>query len=330
MTKLRLSLACVATDRTSRILDGRVPVVGCDFTFLPGEPEEIFRRALRDKAFDVTELSMSSHIVTTARGDSDYVGLPIFLSRAYRHSAIYVRSDLGIASPSDLKGKRIGLPEYQQTAALWVRGIMMDQYGVHPRDVIWRTGGLNEPGGQERIALNLPADMDVAAIKPETTLNRMIVSGELDAIISPRAPLCFGEEGGPVVRLFPDFRGAEMAYARQTGFFPIMHCLAIRRSIADANPWLPVELFKSFSTAKTLALTDIAQVNVLRTSLPWMASYLEEAKSVLGNDPWSYGFAANCVELDAMTRYAASDGLTDRKLDPRALFHPSVLDPGGH
>src|ERR687894_734429 len=154
MPKLQLTLACAATDRTRPLMDGRVTVPGVDFTFLPGEPEDIFRRALRDKAFDVTELSMGSHIVTTARGDSPYVGIPVFLSRAFRHSAIYIRTDRGIRTAADLAGRTIGLPEYQQTAALWVRGILREQYGVDTRAIAWRTGG-------ERIAITLPEGFDV-------------------------------------------------------------------------------------------------------------------------------------------------------------------------
>ncbi len=326
MTKAKFTLACTSTDRTRPILDGRISVPGCAFVCLPGEPEDIFRRALRDRAFDITELSMSSHIVTTARGDSAYIGIPVFPSRAFRHSGIYIRSDRGIRSPLDLKGKRIGLPEFQQTAALWVRGIFADEYGVTTRDIAWVTGGMEQTGSTERIALSLPPDLDVKAIGPNDTLNEMLASGAIDAVISPRPPSCYQHKTAPVDRLFVDYRSAEMAYAKKTGFFPIMHCLAVRRDVADANPWLPLELFRAFTQAKNLALSELSLVNVLRVSSPWIASAHAEAQAVLGSNPWAYGFAANRAEIAAMIRYARTDGLATRDLEPSALFHQSTLD----
>ncbi len=326
MTKARFTLACTSTDRTRPILDGRIAVPGCEFICLPGEPEDIFRRALRDKAFDITELSMSSHIVTTARGDSSYIGIPVFPSRAFRHSGIYIRTDRGIRSPVDLKGKRIGLPEFQQTAALWVRGMFADEYGVATRDISWVTGGMEQMGGSERIALSLPPELDVKPIGPSDTLNGLLASGEIDAVISPRPPSCYDRKTAPVDRLFGDYRSAEMAYAKQTGFFPIMHCLAVRRDVADAYPWLPLELFRAFAQAKKQALDELSLVNVLRISSPWVASAHADAKQVLGDNPWPYGFAANRTEIAAMIRYARADGLAARDLDPAELFHKSTLE----
>ena len=190
MTRLSLTLACTASDRTRPILDGRVSVPGVDFIVLPGEPEDIFRRALRDRAFEVSELSMGSHIVTTARGDGPYVGVPVFPSRAFRHSAVYIRTDRGIHGPADLAGRTVGLPEYQQTAALWVRGILREHYGVDTRRVAWRTGG-------ERVAISLPEGLDVRPLAED--LPAALATGRLDALVAPRPPAAFGERGGPVV-----------------------------------------------------------------------------------------------------------------------------------
>ena len=322
---LRLTLACVATDRSRPILDGRVTVPGVAFDATPGEPEAIFRTALREHAWDVTELSMSSHITVTARGDAHYVGIPVFLSRAFRHSGIYVRTDRGIGRPEDLKGRTIGLPEYQQTAALWVRGILRDLHGVGVRDVKWRIGGVERAGQGERIRLDLPADIDAAPIGPDDTLNGLLAAGEIDAIVSPRPPSGLDDPRIPVARLFPDYRAAEIAYHRQTGFFPIMHCLALRRELADAHPDLPGKLFRAFAEAKEMALAELGLINVLRVSLPWVAAALAETKTIMGADIWPYGFAQNRDEIAAMTRYAHEDGLTAERLEPEALFHPSTL-----
>ncbi|MFC7474130.1 ABC transporter substrate-binding protein [Dankookia sp. GCM10030260] len=315
---IKLTLACAATDRTRPLIDGRVTVPGCDITFLPGEPEDIFRRALRDRAFDVSELSMGSHIVTTARGDSPYVGIPVFLSRAFRHSAIYVRTDRGITAAADLAGRTIGLPEYQQTAALWVRGILREHYGVDTRGIAWRTGG-------ERVAITLPDGFDVRPLGRD--LEAALEAGEIDALIAPRPPACLGR--APVARLYSDYRAEEMAWHKASGFFPIMHCLAVRKDIAAAHPWLPLELHRAACRAKALSLAELQMVNVLRVSLPWIAAAYEEQAAVMGGDPWPYGFARNRDEVAAMIRYAVADGLAAEAIQPESLFHPSALaEPG--
>ena len=323
---LRLTLACTTSDRTRPILDGRVTLPGVSLTVLPGEPEDIFRRALRDRAFDITELSMGSHIVTTARGDAPYIGVPVFPSRAFRHNAIFVRTDRGIRTAADLAGKRIGLPEYQQTAALWVRGIMREHYGVDTRAIAWRTGGMEEAGVGERVALSLPPELDVRPIGAGETLNGLLAAGELDAVIGPRPPSCFAARSAPVDRLYPDYRAEEEAYFRATGFFPIMHCVALKRELAVEHPWLPLEIFRAFARARALAVADLSLVNVLRASLPWIAAEAEAQTRIMGGDPWPYGFRRNRDEVAAMIRYARTDGLATRDITPEELFHPSVLN----
>lgn len=312
MATLRLTLACTLSDRTRPILDGRVRVPGVEFIALPGEPEDIFRRALRDRAFEVSELSMGSHITTTARGDSAYVGVPVFLSRAFRHGAIWIRTGRGISRPEDLAGRCIALPEYQQTAALWVRGILREEYGIDTRAIRWRIGA-------ERIAIALPEGFDVAPLgqPPEQALRE----GRVDALITPRPPAPHPQ----VARLFPDYAAAERAWFARSGFFPIMHCLALRRDVAEAHPWLPVELFRAFAAARRLALEELRLSNVLRVSLPWIAAAMEEQERAMGGDVWPYGFARNRAEIAAMIRFARADGLAAREIAPEELFHPSTL-----
>ncbi|MFN7258153.1 MAG: ABC transporter substrate-binding protein [Alphaproteobacteria bacterium] len=314
---ISLTLACTATDRTRPLMEGRFKVAGADITFLPGEPEDIFRRALRDRAFDISELSMGSHIVTSARGDAPYIGVPVFLSRAFRHSAIYIRTDRGINSAADLAGREIGLPEYQQTAALWVRGILRDHYGVDTKGISWRTGG-------ERVAITLPNGFKVKPMGEQ--LEEALAAGRIDALIAPRPPACFNTGSAPVARLFPDYRRDEESWFRASGFFPIMHCLAVRKDVAERHPWLPVELFRAFSAAKAASLAEMSLVNVLRVALPWIAAEAEAQSAIFGGNPWPYGFKRNRDEIAAMIRYAVEDGLAARQMEPEELFHPSVLD----
>jgi 4,5-dihydroxyphthalate decarboxylase len=322
---LSLSFACFQTDRSRPLLDGRVAIPGVHLRRDP-EEEDIFRRALRERAFEVSELSMSSHIVTTARGDAPYVGIPVFLSRAFRHSAIYIRTDRGIRSAADLAGRTIGLPEYQQTAALWVRGMLREYYGVDTVGIAWRTGGLEKPSAGERIALSLPPHLDVKPIGAGETLNALLADGKLDAVIGPRPPSCFTAGGVPVARLFPDYRREEEAFFKATGFFPLMHCLTVRKDVAEAHPWLPAALFHAFAKAKALSLAELKLVNVLRVSLPWIAAEAEAQMALFGGNPWPYGFARNRAEIEAMIRFAVADGMVAQPIAPEALFHPSTLE----
>ena len=325
MEGLQISVACIATDRTRPVLDGHVPIEGCTIKPITGEPEDIFGPALRDGAFDVTEMSMSSHILTTSRGDAKYVGIPIFTSRAFRHSSIFVRTDRGLKTMEDLRGRRIGLPEYQQTAALWVRGIMSDQHGVSPRDVTWVTGGLNGPGHGERIPITLPPDIRMVNLGHDDNLSAALARGDLDAIIAPRPPACFNNGSFPVDRLFPHYWAEEADYARKTGFFPIMHCLALRRELAEEHRWLCRAIYAAFKTAKDGALKELTLTNVSRVSLPWLTPSVAQAKGVMGRSFWSYGFHDNERELQAMMRYAQECGLVREEIPASSLFHPDTL-----
>lgn len=324
--EITLTLGCFETDRVRPILDGRIRIPGVRFQREPGEPQDLFRRALRDKAFDVTELSLSSHMLTTARGDAAYIGVPVFPSRAFRHSAVYIRKDRGIRGAADLAGRRIGLPEYQQTAALWVRGMLRETYGVDTRSIAWRIGGLEQPGPGERVALSLPPELDVRPIGAGESLNGLLAAGEIDAIIGPRPPSCFTTQSAPVERLWPDYRAEEERYFDATGFFPLMHCMAVRKDVAAAHPWLPAALFRAYAEAKALALAELAMINVLRVSLPWIAAEASTQTARFGGDPWPYGFWRNREEIAAMLRFAREDGLVAAPLAPEDLFDPTTLE----
>ncbi len=233
---LQLSVSVCDYDRTRALFDGRAPIEGCDASLVALDPEESFHRAFKFQEFDVTEISMSSYLMTAARGEAHYVAIPAFVSRLFRHSGIYVRGDRGIARPEDLAGKTVGLPEYQMTANVWIRGILEDQHGVKPADIKWRRGGLEEPGREERAAIKLPAEVELEAIPEHRTLADMLAQGEIDALLSARAPSCFLAGAPHVDRLFPDYPKAEEAYFRATRIFPIMHAIGIRRALVEKHP----------------------------------------------------------------------------------------------
>jgi 4,5-dihydroxyphthalate decarboxylase len=327
MSKLRLSIGTGYYDRVAPILDGRVQITGCTVvSVMPLRPGEIFHRALNFREFDITELSLSSYCVLTARGESPYIAIPIFVSRVFRHSCIYIRTDRGITRPEDLKGRTIGVPEYQQTAGVWIRGILQDEHGVRITDVKWRNGGIEEPGRKERTTLQLPPEIDLQPIPSDRTLSDMLEHGEIDAIIAPRTPPCARRLGRPVARLFPDYARAEEAYFQRTGFFPIMHVIAIRRDLAETHPWRPVEVYKAFVTAKEVAIEGLEDVGALAATLPWGAYELDRTRAIMGKDYWPYGFDENRRELETFVRYLQEQGLAARRLAVEEMFAPSTLE----
>jgi 4,5-dihydroxyphthalate decarboxylase len=324
MRPLQISFGCTVSDRTRPLLEGRVAIEGCELERITDEPENLFARALRNEEFDVTELSLSSYLVVVGRRTSPYLAVPAFPSRAFRHSAVYVRTDRGIERPEDLVGKTVGVPEFQQTAALWVRGILADRHGVPPSAIRWRTGGLERPGGEERIAVQVREGIDLEPIDASSTLSAMLAEGRLDALVSPRPPSCF-EAGDPQVRrLWPDHRAEERRFYRDTGLFPIMHVVAIRRSLAERHPWLAPNVFRGFAEAKRLAIHDLEQTNFLRVILPWID--LDTVRALMGDDYWPYGLATNRPELESAIRWSVEEGLSPRSLDPTELFDAETLE----
>lgn len=326
MSKLQLSMSVGNYDRTQALFDGRVEIEGCDVTAVPLEPEEAFHRAFRYGEFDITEISMSSHMMTTARGDNLYIGIPAFLSRVFRQSGIYVRTDRGIDRPQDLKGKVIGVPEYQITANVWIRGILEEEYGVKPSDIQWRRGGIEEAGREERAPISLPPSIDLQQIPDDKTLAGMLQSGEIDGYIGARAPSCFLKGAPNVGRLFKNYIEDEKDYFRRTRIFPIMHMVGIRKSLVEKHPWLPVSVFKAFIKAKALAVKELDEICHLAVTLPWMVHHHNEAKALMGEDYWPYGLDANRHVIDKFAQYHHGQGLSVRPVSPEELFARSALD----
>lgn len=326
MSKLDLTMSFGNYDRTQALINGSVQIEGCNPIILPLEPEEVFHRAFRYKEFDVTEISLSSHMMTLARDESDYIAIPVFLSRVFRQSGIYVRTDR-IKSPKDLVGKTIGVPEYQITANVWIRGILKDEYGINPEDIHWARGGIEEPGRDERSPIDLPETIKITQIPDDRTLSEMLESGEIDGYIGARAPSCFLRGAENVGRLFgEDYIEAEKDYYNRTQIFPIMHTVAIKRSLVEKNPWLPVSLYKAFIKSKEAAMKELNEICHLAVSLPWMVHHYNETKKIMGDDIWKYGLEENRHVLETFARYHFEQGLSKRLVKPEELFSESSLD----
>lgn len=321
-----LTIAVGDTDRVQAIKDGRVKVEGCDVTFIPMEPEEVFFRAFRYAEFDCCELSFSSHMRVTSQGRNEYVGIPAFVSRVFRHSGFYIRTDRGIEKPEDLRGKLVGVPEYQMTAPVWMRGILEDEYGIKPGEIRWRSGGQEQPGRDERTPFEPPEGLDLEPIPQDRTLVEMFEAGELDALTTARAPSSFMQGKPNVARLFPDFRAAEKEYYRKTGIFPIMHLMGVRKELAEKYPWLPGSILKAFIEARDIAYEELLKTAALGITLPWVEAETRETMALMGRDFWRYGIAESRHEIEALARYSYSQGLSERHLTPEDLFAPSTFE----
>ncbi len=324
--KIPLTLAGYNYDRTKAIFSGRVPIEGCDVVPLELEGEALFHRAFKFQEFDISELSLSSHTATVSRGENAYIGIPAFVSRVFRHSGIYIRTDRGISKPEDLRGRTIGVPEYQITANVWIRSMLKDDYGVKPEEIHWRRGGIEEPGRDERSPIQLPPDIDLQQVPDDKTLSGMLEKGEIDALIGARAPSCFDRGVANVGRLFPDFKAVEQDYFRRTGFFPIMHLIGIRKTLVEQYPWLPVTVYDAYLAAKNLAVKDLNEVGCLKAQLPWMVDHYKETRRIMGEDYWPYGFKENLKNLEAFARAHHEQYLSVRKVAPEELFAPSTCD----
>lgn len=325
MAKLKLSVAIGDYDRMRPLVDGTVAIDAVDPQFMLLEPEEIFFRAFRHADFDVCELSMSSYSVKIAAGASPYIAVPVFPSRAFRHTSIYVRTDR-IKAPADLRGKRVGVPEYQLTANVWARLILEEDFGIRAQDMTWVRGGYEEPGRVEKVALNLPSGTRVEDVPDGSTISGLLASGELDAVIGPRAPSPFRAGHPHVGHLFTDPQQAAIEWYERTRIFPIMHTLGVRRTLAEAHPWLPLALVKAFTQAKHVAMMKLNDTSATKVTLPFVEDQLSRARRLMGDDFWSYGLEPNRHVLERFLRQHHSEGLSSRLLSPEELFHPASLE----
>lgn len=312
-------------DRTRALIDGTVKPQGIALQYLPmSSPGELFRRVAQGTEFDAAEMSSSTYMNLFARGDRRYIAIPIFPSRCFRHGYIFVHRDSGIDKPSALKGKKVGVAEYQMTAALFQRAFLQYDYGVMPQDVKWFQGGRVTPGYVERNAIPNPPGVSIEIIPEDKSLNGMLAAGELDALFSPDRPPALLDGSGRVRRLFPNWVEVEQEYYCRTGFFPIMHLVVIRRDRYEQNRWMAVSLLKAFIQAQRISWHRMQWTGCLPIMLPWLPDELERIGSVMGPNHWPYGFQENHAILTAMCKYHYEQGLSDRRLTPEELFAPET------
>jgi 4,5-dihydroxyphthalate decarboxylase len=326
MARLRMTLACWDYDRTRALADGTVRAEGIDLVYLTQPVEETFFRMLRHREFDCAEMSLSSYVMSLGRDDRPFVAIPAFPSRFFRHSCIFVSARSRITEPDQLAGRRIGSPEYQMTAPVWIRGILADEHGVPVTSPQYLTGGEEEPGRTEKLALDLPPEIRVARIGADQTLARMLADGEIDALYTARAPSTFHSRPEDVRRLFPDYVAVERDYFRRTRIFPIMHTVVIRRDVYERNRWCARELYKAFAVAQRKTYRDLEETAANKAMLPWLTAHVEDARRILGEDWWAYGLEPNRHVLETFLRYHHEQGLSKRRLAPEELFAPETLE----
>jgi 4,5-dihydroxyphthalate decarboxylase len=319
MSDIQLTLACEDYDRTRPLRDGSVKAEGIELNYITLPVEEIFWRMCRYEEFDVAELSMGAFLVAAAQGRRPFVAIPVFPSRTFRHRCIFLNTASGIARPEDLRGRRVGVPEYTMTAAVWLRGLFQHEYRIKPEEIFWVQAGEEQLGRKDRVDFDLPPGIRLEVVQ-DKTLNDMLEDGAIDALMSPRMPSCFLRGSPRVARLFPDFKKAETDYFRRTGIFPIMHVIVIRANVYEAHPWVAQSLYKAFSEAKDLCFGQLYDSNVLRISLPWTVAEYEETRALMTEDYWPYGFAPNRLVLETLHGYLLEQGLIKQKLDLESLF----------
>lgn len=326
MANLRLTLGCWDYDRTRALLEETVRPDGIELTYLTMPVEETFFRMLRHHEFDVAEMSLSSYVLSLNDDKPPFIAIPVFPSRFFRHSCIYVTDRSGIKNPKDLIGKRIGTPEYQMTAPVWIRGILAEEYGVPVDSVVYVTGGEESPGRPEKLPLHLPASIKIEPIGPTQTLSQMLQSGEIDALHTARMPSSYSDGSGKVRRLFENYAEVERAYYQKTKIFPIMHTVVIRRELYEKNRWIAQSLFKAFVAAQKITYDDLHQTAALKTMLPWLTDHVEQAEKILGKDFWPYGMQSNQHVLKTFLRYSKEQGLAKKLYAPEELFAPETFE----
>lgn len=324
MPNLKLSVGCGPYDRTEALRSGIVQPEGIDLTYVPVQsPPEVFARMIKNHAFDFSEMSTSMYLTLRAKGEFPFIALPLFPSKVFRHGYIFINTDSGIRTAKDLEGKRVGVPEYRQTAAIWIRGILQHEYGVDLDTIHWFEGGANAPREPDVLDLRPDRDIDIAFIGPEKTLNGMLEAGEIDAMIGARRP--FSLDTSPhVARLFPDYREVEKAYYRKTGIFPIMHTLVVDEALYREHPWVAESMYKAFEEAKQWCLEQMRFSGTIRYTLPWLFADLDEMTEVFGPDPWAYGLEANRSTLEALVQYLHEQRFLAERPALEDMFVPIV------
>lgn len=321
--KLPLTLAITHYEHVSDLTSGRVAVDGVDLNAQELQTEEIFFREIVYRDFDVSEISMAKYCSMRSQGDDSLIAIPVFPSRVPRHSAIYVRRGGPVSEPRDLTGKRVGIPEWAETALVYTRGALVHQYGLDLAAINWVQGGVNEAGRTEKVALKLPQGVSVTPVR-DKSLDAMLVSGELDAVMCAHPPDSFTDGTGGIRRLFEDFITVEERYVRETGIFPIMHTVVVKNRVLDRDPWVAMNVFKAFEEAKRRSIERMLFIGVSHVPIPWCYERARQALDVFGKTYWPYGIEDNRTTLEAFLQYAFEQGICHRRLQPEEIFAEQV------
>mgnify|MGYP001201349490 CR=1 FL=1 len=320
-----LSLTCAISeyDHVRDLASGRVRAEGIELSILNMPVEEVFFRALRFREFDVCEMSMGRYVSLLSQGDCPFVAIPVFPSRMFRHSSLYVRRNGTVREAGDLKGKRIGVPEWAQTAGIYTRGMLADHFGVALAEVEWVQAGIHEAGREEEVEVRPPAGVTLTRVA-DRTLNDMLLSGEIDAVMSAHPPHCFESGDRLVQRLSEDFITVEHRYWQDTGVFPIMHTILLSREVYEKYRWIAMNLLAAFTTAKERSMARLRDATAARCPVPWLFEYVRRTEEIFGEDYWPYGIEANRTTLLTFLKYAHQQGITNEQLAPDDLFAPEV------
>lgn len=330
MPNLKLSVGCGPYDRTEALRSGIVQPEGIDLTYVPiKSPPEVFARMVKHHAFDFSEMSTSMYLTLRAKNEFPFIALPVFPSRVFRHGFIFINKKSGIKSPRDLEGKKIGVPEYRQTAAIWIRGILQHEYGVDMDTIHWYEGGANVPREPDVLDLRPDREIDIQFIGPEKSLNDMLAAGEIDAMIGARKPDSL-DTCDDVGRLFPNYRDEEKTYFKKTGIFPIMHTLVISEELHKNQPWVAESVYKAFVEAKALCLEEMRFSGTMRYALPWLFADIDEMDEVFGGDPFAYGLEQNRPTLEALITYLHDQKFLAEKVAIEDMFLPMVTSMKKH
>jgi 4,5-dihydroxyphthalate decarboxylase len=320
MADLNLTLACGPFDRTQALRDGTVKPEGIELTYLALEPAEIFYRMINYREFDVSEMSITNYATLVSLGESPFVAIPVFPSRVFRHGSFFINTASGIRTPADLKGKRGGVVEYRQTAGVYMRGILQHEYGVKPADVQW------VQARPDRLGRNPPADVTIATAPPGSQPGELLERGEIDFLLSASPPVAFQRGSPRVARLFPNYRELEQDYYRRTKIYPIMHLIVIRKDVHERHPWAALSLYKAFCAAKDHCMRELLHAGAPRVSFAWLASLIEQERSIIGKDWYPYG-VENPAAIEALMQYMEEQGLIARRPTVAELFVASTLRP---
>jgi 4,5-dihydroxyphthalate decarboxylase len=321
MGRVSLTLAIGDYEHTRDLATGEVPVQGVSLNVLHLPPEEAFFRFTFYREWEVSEMSMGKYVSLRSQNDKTITAIPVFPSRVFRQSMIYVAERSEIAKPEQLKGRRIGVPEWAQTAVIYARGYLAHQAKV-PLDLIeWVQAGVNDPGRVEKVKLKLPKGVRLRP-EPERSLNDMLLAGDLDAVLSARPPRGFGKG---IRRLFPDYEAVEQAYFEKTGVFPIMHVIVVKTDVLESHPWLAMNLYKAFEEAKQRSIARLSDITASHAPFAWLGPYTERMKRLFGEDFWPYGLEKNRTTLQAFVDFAYEQGVCHRRLDLEELFPNQVL-----